>query len=263
MSDRTGSSTCSTCKPSVNVIDPATGEVVRTWGRQGAGEGEFDLRDLSGAGNPGTGDIAVGKDGTVYVADGSNHRVQVFTPDGTFIRQMGSFGTQDGQFQATRLIAVDSDGSVYVGDDPTGTLTKFGPDGGFAVAQARRLPVHRAHRPAAGRSHRVGRRCRRRPSLDPASGKIVDRWGTTGFGYGELSNMCLLTVDGAGNEYIFSCQPGRTQVFDSQHQLVGGAYSAQGQQPFLPKFGPNGAVYAIDPSADDNIYVLKDSLMTP
>src|SRR3954468_17546146 len=30
-------------KPSVTVIDPATGGIVRSWGRQGTGPGEFDL----------------------------------------------------------------------------------------------------------------------------------------------------------------------------------------------------------------------------
>ena len=49
-------------KPSVTVINPSTGEVVRSWGRQGTGEGEFDLRVTDG--NPGIGDIDVGSDGT-------------------------------------------------------------------------------------------------------------------------------------------------------------------------------------------------------
>jgi DNA-binding beta-propeller fold protein YncE len=247
-------------KPSVTVIDPATGKVVRTWGRQGNGEGEFNLRVTNG--NPGTGDIAVGKDGTVFVADGSNHRVQVFTPDGTFIRQMGSWGSQDGQFQATRLIAVDAEGSVYVGDDPTGALTKFGPDGAFVwrnpggsqgTGPTVQLPDGRiVSLGDAGVA-----------TLDPATGEVVDRWGTPGFRYGQLSNMCYVTADAADNEYIFSCAPDRTQIFDSDHRLIGGVYSTRGQQVFIPKFGPSGEVYATDWFASDNIYILKDSLLKP
>ena len=114
----------------MTVIDPATGRVVRTWGSQGSGPGEFDVGDPVN-GNPGAGDIDVGADGIVYVADGSNHRVQVFAPDGTFIRQMGSFGSQPGQFSVARFVFADAAGGVYVEDDTTGALTKFGPDGAF------------------------------------------------------------------------------------------------------------------------------------
>ena len=35
----------------------------------------------------------MGRIGRVYVADGSNHRVQVFEPDGTPITAYGRFGT--------------------------------------------------------------------------------------------------------------------------------------------------------------------------
>ena len=69
-------------------------------GRAGAGPGEFDLSRPDD--NPGNGDIAVAKDGTVYVADGTNHRIQAFKPDGTFIRQFGSFGTGPGEFGISR-----------------------------------------------------------------------------------------------------------------------------------------------------------------
>ena len=62
--------------------------------------------------------IAVGPDGTVFVDDEGNHRVQAFTPDGTFIRQMGSFGTDDGQFSRPHYIAVDSQGSLYAWTRP-------------------------------------------------------------------------------------------------------------------------------------------------
>jgi DNA-binding beta-propeller fold protein YncE len=248
-------------KPSVTVIDPATGKVVRTWGRQGTGDGEFDVRDLAN-GNPGAGDIDVGLDGTVYVADGANHRVQVFNPDGTFIRQMGSFGQEPGQFNTARVVAADAEGSVYVGDDPTGSLTKFGPDGAFVwrnsggskwTGPTAQLPDGRIA--SLGDSGVY--------TLDPATGKAIDRWGTSGNAFGEFSG-CDFAVDGAGNEYINSCAPNRTQVFDPDHNLVGGVYGPN-EAILYPVFGRNGEVYGLtaDRFASDNIYVLKDSLLTP
>jgi hypothetical protein len=110
-------------KPSVIVFDPRTGRVVRGWGGQGSGNGQFDLTVQSD--NPGNGDITVTPDGRVYVADGSNHRVQVFDATGRYLSQFGSFGTGLGQFSALDEIASGIDGSLAVLDVPSNRITKF------------------------------------------------------------------------------------------------------------------------------------------
>ena len=65
------------------------------------------------------------------MADGANHRIQVFTPDGTFVRQMGSFGSDDGQFSRPRHLRAAADGSVYAVDNDNSTMTKFDKTGAF------------------------------------------------------------------------------------------------------------------------------------
>jgi DNA-binding beta-propeller fold protein YncE len=116
-------------KPSVSVIDPADGHVVRSWGSQGAGPGEFDLTRADD--NPGYGDVSVAPDGRVYVADGSNHRVEVFRPDGTYLSQFGSFGIGDGRFGSLSEIVVGRDGSVFVLDESSNRISKFSGAGKF------------------------------------------------------------------------------------------------------------------------------------
>src|SRR3954470_3145255 len=60
--------------------------------------------------------VAVAPDGTIYVGDQFSHVVQAFAPDGTFLREWGVAGSEDGQLQAIGGIAVDASGNVYVAD---------------------------------------------------------------------------------------------------------------------------------------------------
>jgi tripartite motif-containing protein 71 len=90
--------------------------------------------------------VAVGPDGAVYVADQASHVVQVFAPDGTFLRQIGIAGTGPGGLSSVGAIAVAPDGTLYVADgsnriDRFGVngelLGSFGRGGGTAPGQLR------------------------------------------------------------------------------------------------------------------------------
>src|ERR1700749_1145980 len=62
--------------------------------------------------------VAVGPDGSIYVADQFSHAIQVFAPDGTFLRSIGAAGGAQlggpGGLGAIGAVAVAADGSVYV-----------------------------------------------------------------------------------------------------------------------------------------------------
>ena len=60
--------------------------------------------------------IYVTKDGMILVSDSLNFRVQMFSPEGDFLKTFGSEGEQAGYFTRPRGVASDSDGNIYVVD---------------------------------------------------------------------------------------------------------------------------------------------------
>ena len=60
--------------------------------------------------------VAVRADGTVYVADTGNSRIQVFDAGGAFLGTWGDHGSGAGQFRLPVGVAVSPTGIVYVAD---------------------------------------------------------------------------------------------------------------------------------------------------
>jgi sugar lactone lactonase YvrE len=103
----------------VRVFDAQSGKHLFDFGKRGKGPGEFNLPR----------DVAIGKDGYLYVVDGGNFRVQVFDPDGKYLQTFGSIGKQLGNFARPKEIATDAGGNVYVIDAAFGNFQIFSPDG--------------------------------------------------------------------------------------------------------------------------------------
>jgi DNA-binding beta-propeller fold protein YncE len=100
-------------------FDAITGEILKKIGTRGKNQGEFNL-PLQ---------VATAPDGTVYVNDGGNFRIQAFNPDGTFKLAFGNIGTRSGQFSRPKGIAVDPDGNIFVVDSTFCNFQIFDPEG--------------------------------------------------------------------------------------------------------------------------------------
>lgn len=100
-------------------FDAITGKLLQTIGSRGREEGEFNLPL----------EAATGPDGTVYVVDGGNFRVEAFNPDGTFKLAFGAIGRKSGQFSRPKGIATDPEGNIYVVDSSFGNFQIFSPKG--------------------------------------------------------------------------------------------------------------------------------------
>jgi len=71
----------------------------------------------------------VGGDGSIVVADSENHRVQVFSGDGEFVRSFGSEGNVAGQFGYPYGVAVGAGGEILVSDPNRNDVQVFSREG--------------------------------------------------------------------------------------------------------------------------------------
>lgn len=102
----------------IRKLDPE-GNHLAVWGRHGSAEGEFSRPR----------GLAISPNQELYVADASNHRIQIFTLDGKYIRSIGSQGTGPGQLQYPYDVTVGSKGDVYVAEWGQNRIQKFSPQG--------------------------------------------------------------------------------------------------------------------------------------
>ena len=113
----------------VVVFDADTHALLRKIGTTGKNHTLTDEGDFSKPTN-----VAVDKDGNLYVTDTLNDRVEVFDADGNFIRAFGKNGDAPGNFARPKGITIDSDGHVWVVDSLLERVQIFTPEGDLLLA---------------------------------------------------------------------------------------------------------------------------------
>jgi len=106
------------------VMFDGSGKFLRHIGQRGSREAEFNV-PVAGA---------CASDGSLYVLDAGNFRIQVLTPDGDFRHSFGGVGIGFGDFARPRGIAVDDQGNVYVSDASFNNVQIFNPQGQLLLA---------------------------------------------------------------------------------------------------------------------------------
>ena len=78
-------------------------------------------------------DVLVAPDGSIFVADGhgagGNNRIVKLSADGTYLKEWGSTGGENGEFRDPHALAMDSQGRLFVGDRANSRIQIFDQEG--------------------------------------------------------------------------------------------------------------------------------------
>lgn len=235
------------------------GDVLNSWGSFGAAEDEAapvgSFNDPSG--------IAVGPDGSVFVADTWNHRIQKFTADGVFITSWGEFGLPDIEngFYGPRDIVIDPTGRVFVTDTGNKRISVHNSEGDFLFQigvggyMSGELDEPVGFDLTADGDLVVADtwnlRIQMFSELSSGNFSYLMDWKIEGW-YGQsIDNKPFLAVGPQNQVCVTDPEGYRVLCFNAEGEyLFGwGAYGSDSNQFILPSgiaFEPNGAVWVVD-----------------
>jgi uncharacterized protein (TIGR03663 family) len=190
------------------------------FGSQGQGDGQMD--DPHG--------LALAPDGSIFVADTNNNRIEHFAADGTLIKTWGSFADSSvkpiplGKFNQPWGIALSPDGEwVYVADTWNHRIQKFTADGTpiatwghdlfgqtedpFGLWGPRGIAVNQLGNVF------VADTGNKRIVVYDADGNFITQFGSEGMAPGQFDEPVGLAFDSQGNLYIADTWNQRVQVY--------------------------------------------------
>jgi len=204
-------------------------------------------------------DVAVGRDGRIYVVDGGHHRVVAFDQRGRHLFNIGGPGAGDGKFQDPVGVGVDGKGRVYVADTGNHRIQVFDGDGAFEYAidlVDQGKPVRPIDVAADDNGNVLYVTGNNNHAVMVLQGRqVVNTWGGEGPSNGEFRYPASVIVAPNGFIYVVDVLNTRVQVFDKSGKYIvnTGDWGVLPGQLFRPKgvaVDQRGQIYVSDSYLD-------------
>jgi len=192
--------------------------------------------------------IAVGEDGSIYISDFGNKRVQKFSSTGEYMSHWGNSGKQLGNFYNPTGIAV-SDDSVFVVDRDLNRIQKFSLDGEFITAWGKKGTAEGQFFYPNGITLSNGLLYvvdtgNQRIQVFSTEGKFISSFGSSGLGPGQFLNVSGIDADEYGNIFVTDKGNRKIEKFSADGELL------QSFQFYFPNYVFSPEAIAIDPNGD-------------
>jgi DNA-binding beta-propeller fold protein YncE len=161
-------------------------------------------------------ETALDSTGNLYVVQGhlqAEPRVLKFAPDGGFIRQWGSRGSEAGQFAAAHSIKIDSNDRLYIADRENQRIQIFDTDGNFIDQWTYNAMVCSLYLHDDGFLYMTSGFDGEIAKVDMETGKLIGSLGSPGREKGQFGEGHFLTVDGEENIYVADVVNRRVQIY--------------------------------------------------
>ena len=241
------------------ILDP-DGHELRRFGGTGREPGRFDFQLApSDPALKSIGGLAVAADGTIYVADTVNDRVQHVDSEGTVLGTWGGWGPGPGQFLNPIGVDIGPDGSVFVVDDDRNEIQRFRPDGEYlsTIGGPGSNPGQMSYTGfiALGADGTIYNADFGNDRLQSWTSDGSLRWwvGSSGRLPGQFTGPNDVDVDAEGNVYVTDA--GRVQVYGSDGVLrsqFGVEGTGVDDGPLFVAIAPDGAAYLSLPAQDQD-----------
>jgi DNA-binding beta-propeller fold protein YncE len=202
-------------------------------------------------------EVAVSKDGQIYVVDGVNNRIRIFSSRGAPVSSFGLEGAGDGEFKYPLGIDIAASGRVYVADSGNHRVQIFDGAGGF-IAQIKLPALNHPADPTDVAVDETRNRCyvvdndnHRILVYDLSNLKLLDSYGTPGTDKRNFRYPFLITLDKQKYLYIVDVINTRVQVLNPDGLFVNfiGGWGVEKGEFFRPKgvaVDKNGRIYVSD-----------------
>ena len=202
-------------------------------------------------------EVAVSKDGQIYVVDGVNNRIRIYTSRGRPVSSFGREGAGDGELKYPLGIDIPDSGRVYVADSGNHRVQIFDRTGGF-IAQIKLPALKHPADPTDVAVDETRNRCyvvdndnHRILVYDLSNLQLLDSWGTPGTGKRAFRYPFLIALDKQKYLYIVDVINTRVQELNPDGLFVNfiGGWGVEKGEFFRPKgvaIDKNGRIYVSD-----------------